>query len=168
MSVLIEIEACIKVPWIPRKKQISHIFIFMLAWSSHLVWCSRDKRRPSRCADLVFIRSFIHEFIFTSLMVMMCHWNSVPTPSSKHSAHRILCPVISHQVTAPCLETPVSLCPLIVPHPPSHLLTLSQSSLVSPSRLHHPGSVHVDPSPCLSSWGSRTHTIQQPPDIHMT
>lgn len=67
---------------------------------------------------------------------------------------------------APYPGTPVSLCPLIVLHPPSHLLTLNQSSPAFPSLLHHPDFVHVGPSPCLSSWGSRTHTMLQPPDIH--
>lgn len=87
---------------------------------------------------------------------------------SEHSFCRTLFPVISHHSTAPCPGTPVSLCLLIMLHQPSHHLTISQSSPVSPFLLHHLGSAHVGPSPCLSSWGSRTHTLQQPPDIHLT
>lgn len=100
----------------------------------------------------------------------MCHWSKFPNShphSFTHSICRKFCSVISHQSMAPCPGPPVSLCPPNVLHPPSHLWTLSQSSPVSPSLLHHPGSVHVGPSPCLSSWGSRTHTTKQPPNIHL-
>lgn len=70
---------------------------------------------------------------------------------------------MSHHLIAPCPGTPVSPSPPIVLR---HLLALSQSSPVSPFLLHHPGLVHISPSPCLSSWDSRTHTMQQPPNIH--